>query len=1395
LPYKSKEYFARELGRVGAMGRVGRSSLIAKLSMVLPVTALPLKGARGAHAATVRGGRRTAKRRTRRAVVAAATVATTALAAFAVTTAVGVSGASAAPVTPQTTQGTDFWLTFEGNYDGQMTTLYLFAAGDTATTGTVSEPGIQFSQDFTVTPGTVTQVMVPTNGEDLTSDTVGDYGIHVTAADPVSIYGLNTREFSTDGFLGLPTDILGQHYIVEAYTNDLGADSPPQGGSQFSVVGTADGTNVTIDPSETVGDHTAGTPYTVQLNQGQTYQLNDGAVPNGDLTGTDITSDKPVAVFGGNNCADVPSGVFYCNILTEELPPVTAWGSSFVTEPLAGRTADTFRFLASTDNTTVQVNGTTVATLSAHQFYETELSTASVITSSNPILVTQFSNGSTYDNAQSDPFSVTVPPSGQFLNSYTVTTEPDGADAAITANYINVVAPSSEVGSVTLDGTAIPASDFTAIPGSSFSGAQVAVAFGSHVLGGPLPFGLTVYGEGNDDGYGYPGGFTLSPIATVSKVSLAVGGGGTAPVGGTATTTATVTDQNGNPVSGVRVDFTVTGANAQTGFAYTDSSGNAVFTYTGTNVGTDSITAAVQSIMSSPVTWTWTAKAATPTTTTTQLAAGTTTGTAITVPAGTAVTDTATLSGTNAATATGTITYNVYSDNACTKLVSTGAAQKITAPGTPPPSAPVTLTAAGTYYWTASYSGDASNLASVSPCAGEGGESETVTAAQTTLATSLAGGTATPGVAITVPAGTPVTDSATLTGAVASGATGTVTYNVYTDDTCTTLVKAGSAEKITTPGVLPASAPVTLTTTGTYYWTASYSGDASNLASASNCGTERLTVGTAATTLATSLSGGNATPGTAITVPQGTAVTDSATLAGTAASGATGTVTYNVYSDSKCTALVNGGSAEKITTPGTLPASAAVTLTGTGTYYWTASYSGDANNQASVSACGSETETVSAVAQPTTLATSLSGGGKTGTQISVTAGTAVTDSATVSGTNAATATGTVTYNVYSDIACTKLVKGGTAEKIVTPGTLPGSAAVTLAVAGTYYWQVAYSGDTHNQASLSPCDSDVNETEVVTAATTTVSTSLSGGGKSGTAITVESGTAVTDTATLSGVVASGATGTVTFNVYSDSACTKLAAAGGQVVVSGGKVPASLAVTLKTAGKYYWTATYSGDASDLKSASACGAETMTITPAPSVDSQTTAFSASSTTAKVTTTVAGDILVALVGARGPVAGGQTVTVSGGGLTWHLAGRENAGQGDAEIWTATASAILKAVSVKATAKTSGFTVTMTIVALEHATGTGALAKATATTGAPKVTLKTTHIDAWVIAMGDNWAHAVTPTAVTGQYLVSRVTDSTDTFWAQATSPLVATAGTSVTISDSAPTTNPWDLFALEVF
>jgi hypothetical protein len=434
---------------------------------------------------------------------------------------------------------------------------------------------------------------------------------------------------------------------------------------------------------------------------------------------------------------------------------------------------------------------------------------------------------------------------------------------------------------------------------------------------------------------------------------------------------------------------------------------------------------------------------------------------------------------------------------------------------------------------------------------------------------------------------------------------------------------------------------------------------------------------------------------------------------------------------------------------------------------------------------------VTATIAPTTLATSLAGGGKSGAAISVTAGTAVTDSATLSGDNANSATGSVTYNVYSDRACTKLVKGGAAQPITTPGTLPGSAAVTLATAGTYYWQAAYSGDTRNLASDSPCGS---ETVTVTAAPTSLATSLSGGGKTGTAITVQAGTPVTDSATLSGAVAPAATGTVTYSVYSDSACTKLAANGGREVVSGGKAT-SLAVALTVAGTYYWTASYSGDPSDLASASACGTEKLTVIPLPAIDTLTTAWGKSTAAARVSTTVPGDLVVAFVAANGPGSKLQAATVSGGGLAWHLVSRHNPAGHDTEVWAATATGKLTGATVTVKGSVAGYDEVITVIAVKNAHTLGPQSFASSAKGAPHGTLTTTANNAWVFAVGADWAAYVKPTAPSGQLVLSSVdAPGSKTVWVQATSTLTPKSGTTVTINDTKPTTNPYDLLLVAI-
>lgn len=93
---------------------------------------------------------------------------------------------------------------------------------------------------------------------------------------------------------------------------------------------------------------------------------------------------------------------------------------------------------------------------------------------------------------------------------------------------------------------------------------------------------------------------------------------------------------------------------------------------------------------------------------------------------------------------------------------------------------------------------------------------------------------------LTVPAATAVTDQATLAGSTAANAAGSVTYSLYADPACSTLVTTAGTVPVTR-GAVPASTPVTLPA-GTYYWQAAYTGDTTHAAGTDPCGDEILTV-------------------------------------------------------------------------------------------------------------------------------------------------------------------------------------------------------------------------------------------------------------------------------------------------------------------------------------------------------------------------------------------------------------------------------------------------------------------------------------------------------------------------------------------------------------------------
>jgi uncharacterized repeat protein (TIGR01451 family) len=206
--------------------------------------------------------------------------------------------------------------------------------------------------------------------------------------------------------------------------------------------------------------------------------------------------------------------------------------------------------------------------------------------------------------------------------------------------------------------------------------------------------------------------------------------------------------------------------------------------------------------------------------------------------------------------------------------------------------------------------------------------------------------------ASTIPVGGSVHDTAAITYDTAPPASpvvsGTVTYKVYTDNTCTTLSTTPAVNQTVAytrpPGTVPDSSTFTFTQAGNYWFQATFSGDPAHGVAgpvSSPCTSEPLVV----------------TPNPAVAtlvvpagpIQTGSSAHDTATLLNVTAN-AGGTISYKLYSDSICQSSIADLTPSSATVVnGTVPPSKDFTFNTAGTFYFVATYSGDAHNVGPVS--------------------------------------------------------------------------------------------------------------------------------------------------------------------------------------------------------------------------------------------------------------------------------------------------------------------------------------------------------------------------------------------------------------------------------------------------------------
>ncbi|GAB5465915.1 MAG: hypothetical protein Kapaf2KO_13510 [Candidatus Kapaibacteriales bacterium] len=449
----------------------------------------------------------------------------------------------------------------------QSVSIYIAATEETEvrlsnTSGTISE-GTVPANDVALFSTTKVMYELPETFENWTNEQVLDNrAIIIESEKPVSVYVMNSKMVSTEGYLAIPVKSWGEKYIHNSYWDFKEVRS---WGGGFQVIASEDDTRVSIELKgkgeglgQTTGGKVLGDRLRPTLDKGQIYQVQGDGNTRGvfDLSGTVITSNKPIAIVSYHNRTMIPKFVVTNgrDHLSSMPLHVDSWGTDYYSVEINRGTGagDYFRVVSSESNNEVTFTWYDSATgLETNKVVsvlgESEVWTpfeldadnntrngvsgvngTMSIKSQKPIMVMQYSYSANWDNAGGgyDPFMFTlIPeqswsyasifqtpknynPQNEFNDNYvTVLFKGDTTDAA---EHIRLTE------SIIFDGAPITTFDVNSanqrIPGTDIFFARLkGVEQGVHKMTGDTKFTSYIYGFANFDSYGWPGAGTTMP--------------------------------------------------------------------------------------------------------------------------------------------------------------------------------------------------------------------------------------------------------------------------------------------------------------------------------------------------------------------------------------------------------------------------------------------------------------------------------------------------------------------------------------------------------------------------------------------------------------------------------------------------------------------------------------------------------------------------------------------------------------------------------------------------------------------------------------------------------------------------------------------------------------------
>ena len=210
--------------------------------------------------------------------------------------------------------------------------------------------GTTFGSIVQLQPGDYKRVVVPSELEIIGS--VKSYKTILIDSDyKISVYVIHLEDYTTDGYLAIPVENLGNQYVVATYQITNGWST------LFAIFATVDNTVVTVQLTTEVTyegiNYFRGDTLTLELNEYEAVQIQSNAASlDNDLTGSIVNSNNPIALISGHQCANSPGST--CDVILEQSIPVNSWGNThFYSNPPHVSDYSLFRVISYYNNTVV----------------------------------------------------------------------------------------------------------------------------------------------------------------------------------------------------------------------------------------------------------------------------------------------------------------------------------------------------------------------------------------------------------------------------------------------------------------------------------------------------------------------------------------------------------------------------------------------------------------------------------------------------------------------------------------------------------------------------------------------------------------------------------------------------------------------------------------------------------------------------------------------------------------------------------------------------------------------------------------------------------------------------------------------------------------------------------